>query len=99
MEWGQVGLLGWQFGLAILPASAWLIICRLIPVLRLRVGFSYCIAVAIVLASCLITFTRYGSASIGLLAAGASGVILFVRWRRALKQRSLDVNTIISYHD
>jgi hypothetical protein len=35
----------------------------------------------------------------GLLAGGLAGAILAVRWRRALKLRSLEINTIISYHD
>jgi len=97
MEWGQIGVFCWQFALAILPASAWLIICRLISGMRRRVGISYCIAAILVFMSCLLS--RSGFALTGILAAGVAGVILFIWWRRALKQRSLDINTIISYHD
>jgi len=95
MEW--VGLFGWQLALAILPAWAWLIVCRLIPGLRRRVGISYCIAAVLILMACL--FTRSGLTPIGLAASAIAGIILGVRWRRALKQRSMEINTIISYHD
>jgi hypothetical protein len=98
MEWGQiVGVFGWQLALAILPASAWLIICRLIPGLRRRVGISYCVAAAFVIMSCL--FSRNGFSLAGLLAEGIVCALLIVRWRRALKHRSLEINTIISYDD
>jgi hypothetical protein len=97
MEWGQIGIFGWQLALAILPVSAWLIICRLISGLRRRVGMSYCIAAVILLMSCLLS--RHGFSLVGLLAASIVGVILIVRWRQALKQRSLEINTIISYDD
>jgi hypothetical protein len=95
MEW--VGLLCWQLALAILPASAWLIVCRLIPGLRRRVGVSYCVAAGLIAMSCI--FTRNGFTFIGLLAVVIASVILCVRWRQALKHRSLEVNTIISYED
>jgi hypothetical protein len=97
MALGLVGLFFWQLALAILPASAWLIICRLIPTLRRRVGMSYCIAA--VLIAMTFFFTRNGLTFIGLLAVAISFVILGIRWRRALKRRSLEVNTIISYED
>ncbi len=92
-----IGLFAWQFALAILPSSAWLVVCRLIPRLRRRVGISYCIAAVLIVMSCLLTHA--GLTPMGLLAGGVAGAILGVRWRRALKLRSLEVNTIISYHD
>jgi fatty-acid desaturase len=83
--------------LAILPASAWLIVCRLIPGLRRRVGVSYCIAAVLVLLSCL--FSRSGLTLVGLAAGTIAGILLGVRWRRALMHRSLEINTIINYHN
>jgi hypothetical protein len=98
MEWGQIGVFTWQLALAILPASAWLIICRLIPGLRRRrVGTSYCIAAVIVIMSCV--FSRHGFSLAGLLAASFACVLLSVLWRKALKHRSMEINTIISYDD
>lgn len=92
----QMGLFAWQFALAILPSSAWLIVCRLIPTLRRSVNTSYCIALLIVGLSC--TFTREGLSPVGLLAGALVVIILITRWHHALKHRSLEANTIVSFH-
>lgn len=97
MTLAQIGLFGFQFALAILPSSAWLIACRMISGLRRRVAVSYCIAAVLVFLSCI--FTRDGLTPTGLLAGAMAGIILGVRWRRALNQRSLEINTIVNYHD
>jgi len=95
MAWA--GIFGWQLALAILPASAWLIICRLIPGLRRGVGVSYCVAAVLVVLSCLLS--RFGLTLCGLAAGAIAAVGLGIRWRRALMQRSLEINTIINYHN
>jgi hypothetical protein len=92
----EIGLFAWQFALAILPSSAWLIVCRLIPLLRRRVNTSYCIASLIIVLSCM--FTRSGMSTVGLLAGALALIILVTRWHHALKHRSLEANTIISFH-
>jgi hypothetical protein len=99
MGLAQIGLFAWQFVLAILPASAWLIICHSIPGLRRRVGFAYCVAASLVLLSFYYIYNHYGLTPAGLLAASIAGIILSLRWRNALKHRSLEINTIISYDD
>ena len=95
MAWA--GIFGWQLALTILPASAWLIICRLIPGLRRGVGISYCVAAVLVVLSCLLS--RFGLTLCGLAAGAIAAVGLGIRWRRALMQRSLEINTIINYHN
>jgi hypothetical protein len=96
MQFGQIGLFAWQFALAILPSSAWLIVCHLVPMLRRRVNTSYSIALLIVALSCV--FTRAGLSPVGLLAGALALIILITRWHQALKHRSLEANTIISFH-
>lgn len=100
MQLAQIGLFvsqfAWQFALAILPSSAWLLLCHLIPSLRRRVAFSYTVAVLIVALSCILT--RFGLTPIGILAGAVALVILVTRWHHALKHRSLEANTIIHYH-
>jgi hypothetical protein len=96
MQLVQIGVFAWQFALAILPASAWLIVCHLIPALRRRVNTSYCIALLIAALSCV--FTHYDLFSIRLPAGALVLIILVTRWHQALKHRSLEANTIISFH-
>lgn len=96
MQLEQIGLFVWQFVLAILPSSAWFFVCHLIPSLRRRVNTSYCIALLIVALSCI--FTHNGLSSVGLLAGALALIILVTRWHHALKHRSLEASTIISFH-
>jgi hypothetical protein len=93
-----IGIFAWQLALAILPAAAWLTCCRTIMILRRRVGFAHTIAAILVLSSCLLS--RNGSTPIGLGAGVIALALLYVRWRQAVKIRSLEVNTIVGYgHD
>jgi hypothetical protein len=96
MQLAQIGLFAWQFALAILPSSAWLIVCRLVPALRRRVNTSYTIAILIVVLSCV--FTHSGLTPIGISAGALTLIILITRWHQALKRRSMETNTIISFH-
>ena len=90
-----IGVFAWQLALAILPAAAWLTCCSAIIVLRRRVGFAHGVAAIIVLSSC--PLSRNGLTPIGLAAGGIALLLLYVRWRQAVKIRSLEVNTIVSY--
>ena len=95
MLFSLLGLFAWQLALAILPAMAWLTCCRTIMVLRRRVGFAHGVAILLVLSSCLLSHN--GLTPIGLGAGAIALVLLFLRWRHAIKARSLEVSTIISY--
>jgi hypothetical protein len=92
---GLIGMFAWQLALAILPASAWLTCCRTIVVLRRRVGFAYGIAFALVVSSCLLSHN--GLSPLGLGAGAIALLILYASWRSAVKSRSMEVSTIISY--
>lgn len=92
---GLIGMFAWQLALAILPASAWLTCCRTIVVLRRRVGFAYGIAFALVVSSCLLSHN--GLSPLGLVAGAIALLILYASWRSAVKSRSMEVSTIISY--
>jgi len=92
---GLIGMFAWQLALAILPASAWLAFCRAIVILRRRVGFAYGVAVILVISSCLLS--NNGLGPIGLGAGAIALLVLYASWRSAIKSRSLEVSTIISY--
>ena len=92
---GLIGLFAWQLALAILPASAWLTCCRTIMVLRRRVGLAYGVAFILVISSCLLSHD--GLTPIGLGAGAIALLVLYANWRSAVKSRSLEVSTIISY--
>lgn len=92
---GLIGMFAWQLALAILPASAWLTCCRTIVVLRRRVGFAYGIAFALVVSSGLLSHN--GLSPLGLVAGAIALLILYASWRSAVKSRSMEVSTIISY--
>jgi len=92
---GLIGMFAWQLALAILPASAWLTCSRTIVVLRRRVGFAYGIAFALVVSSCLLSHN--GLSPLGLGAGAIALLILYASWRSAVKSRSMEVSTIISY--
>jgi hypothetical protein len=97
MAAAQIGVFIWQLALALLPAWAWLVICRLMRSLRKRVGFSYFIAAVLVLLSSLLTHN--GLTLPGMLAGFVAAIVLYVQWKKALKNRSLEANTIIGYHN
>lgn len=86
----------WQLMLALLPAGAWLVFCRFAPPLRKRVGASYAVAFFIMLLSC--ALSRNGLTRPGMLACAFAVIILYVGWKQALKNRSLEANTIIGFH-
>jgi len=90
-----IGMFAWQLALAMLPAIAWLTCCSTIVVLRRRVGLAHGVAALIVLSSC--PLSRNGLTAIGLAACGIALVLLYLRWRRAVKIRSLEANTIVGY--
>lgn len=97
MDWAVAGIFAWQFALALLPAWAWLIICKLLPRLRTMVGLTYCIAAIVVLLSCLLS--RNGLTMPGTLAAAFAEIVVYLRWKTALRNRSLEVNTIMNYQN
>lgn len=92
---GLIGMFAWQLALAILPASAWLTCCRSVIILRRRVGMAYLVACLLVVSTCL--FSNNGLRPIGLGAGAIALLLLYFSWRKAVKARSLEVSTIISY--
>ena len=96
MDVAQIGIFIWQLVLALLPAGAWLLICDLMLPLRKRVALSYFVATVLVLMFCV--STRNGLTLPGVLAAALAGIILYVFWKKAVKNRSLEADTIIGYH-
>lgn len=95
MGLAEAGVFAWQLAFALLPACAWLTMCKQVARLRGKVGLCYCIAAVLVLLSCL--FGRYGLTLAGLPAGILAEIFLYVRWKKALKNRSLQANTIISF--
>ncbi|MHB8425830.1 MAG: hypothetical protein ACYDB9_11905 [Gammaproteobacteria bacterium] len=84
MSAGQFGYLVGAFAMALLFAVVWLIICKVIPPLRRKLGVSYGIAMALAFVPSLITvggpniFNLIGS----LLCVG----LLFWQYKRAQKK-------------
>jgi hypothetical protein len=93
----QLTIFGEQFVAALLAAVIWLVICRAIRSLRMRPGFSYTIASALVLATCLVL--PNGLAPAGIVAAVIVLAILYLFYKRALRKHSFDAATIISYEN
>jgi hypothetical protein len=91
----QVSAFIGQIVLALLLAVGWLVIAKVIPSLRRRIGVSYGIASAVALLACLVPFD--GPTSTRFFASLFVVAILFVQSKRELRQRSMDTDTIISY--
>jgi hypothetical protein len=97
MSAAEIGTFAWQFATTLLLCVGWLILRRVLPGLRMRIGvsFSYCIAAALALIAFLLRDggpTLYGFAASLLVIA-----VLYINWRRSLKRHSMDANTIIGY--
>jgi hypothetical protein len=84
-----------QFIWALVIANVCLLICNVVPRLRRKKGTSYSIASAFALGTCLIPFE--GSFLSGFVASILAVAILYMQFKRALKQQSMEANTIISY--
>lgn len=93
----QIGNFIGQFMLSLLLSVAWLGICRLLPVLRRRIRSTraHGIAALIAFAACM---TPVASPGLARFAAGMLvALLLFIAWRRSLRNDSLNAATIISY--
>jgi hypothetical protein len=86
-----------QFAAALVIAVVWLVICKLVPRLRRRTGSAYLAAAMLAVAACLAV--SGGVTPIALVAAVAVLTILYLLYKRALKKRSFDAATIISYEN
>lgn len=96
---GQFALFGEHLAAALLAAFVWLFVCRMVWVLRRRPGVSYLIASLLVVLSC--SALSNGLTPAGLTACVIVLAILYVFYKRALRRRSFEASTIISYesHD
>ena len=97
MEGSQIGAFAAQFIIALSLAIGWLIMRRVLPGLRMRIGvtMAYWIAATVALGSC---FLPAGSPSLsGFVASLVVVALMYSQWKRSLKKHSLDANTIISY--
>jgi chromate transport protein ChrA len=86
-----------QFAAALVVAVVWLVIWKLIPRLRGRTGTSYLGAAVLAVAACLAV--SGGVTPIALISAVIVLAILYMLYKRALKKRSFDAATIISYEN
>lgn len=95
MEGGQIGAFAAQFAVMLSLSIGWLIICRVLRGLRMKihVTFAYLVAAAIALAACLLSGPTWFGAAASLLVM----LLLYLRWKRSLKMQSLDANTIIGF--
>jgi hypothetical protein len=64
-------------------------------VLRRRVGLAYGVALVLVVSSCLLS--NNGLTPLGLGAGAIALLMLYAGWRSAVKSRSMEVSTIISF--
>lgn len=95
MEIAKITIIFAQFGVGLLVAAVWLLICKLIRGLRRRPALSYGIASILAWIGCL-TFPKGPSLS-GLMMGLVIAIILYRQQKRALKLQSMEVNTIISF--
>jgi hypothetical protein len=93
----QIGNFVGQLILSLLLSTAWLCLCRLLRIMRLRIGATlvHGIAALASLAACLLPIAAPGPArfAAGILVAG----LLFLGWRRSLRNDSLKADTIVTY--
>lgn len=93
----QLTMFGEQLAAALLTPLLWLLVCKAIRAMRKRPGVRYIIASALALATCVAL--PNGTAPIGLIAGAIALAILYILYKRALKQHSFETSTIISYEN
>jgi uncharacterized membrane protein len=84
-----------QFAAALFAAVAWLVVCKLMPRLRRKTRVLYLSAAVLAVAACLAV--SGGVTPTASIAAVIVFAILYILYKRALKRRSFDAATIISY--
>lgn len=97
MDIDQIGAYAVQFVVTLSLSIGWLIICRLLRGVRVRIGLTpaYQVAAAIALLGAL-TFDG-DPAWPGLIASLLVMALLYLRWKRSLTKQSLDTGTIIGF--
>ncbi|WP_019141649.1 hypothetical protein [Noviherbaspirillum massiliense] len=86
-----------QFGMALLPVIVWLLGFRIIPGLRTRLGLAHAIAGVIAVIACLAFIGEpiYIRLAISLFVLA----IVYRLWKRTLRRRSMEANTIIRFEN
>lgn len=97
MEVGQIWTFGIQLAVTLLLSVGWLVFCRMLRSIRVKIGvtLSYLIAAAIALLGFLLATS--GPTLYGFIASLVVIAILYVRWKRSLKKQCLDAGTIIGF--
>lgn len=97
MEVGQIWAFGAQLVITLSLSVGWLIICRMLRSIRvkIRVTFAYLVAAALALLTCLLY--AGGPTWTGIIASLLVMTFLYLRWKRSLTMQSLDTDTIIGF--
>jgi uncharacterized membrane protein YciS (DUF1049 family) len=97
MEGSQVWAFAAQFVVTLSLSIGWLIICRMLRSVRvrIRVTLAYLVAAAVALLACLL-FSG-GPTLSGFVASLLVMALLYLRGKRSLTKQSLDADTIIDF--
>jgi hypothetical protein len=94
MSAGQLGYLAGAFAISLFFATVWLIICKVIPPLRRKLGVSYGVAIALAFLPALITIGVSDAIYLNFLGAFLCAGLLFWQYKRA--QAKLNVLSKVS---
>ncbi len=83
MSAGQLGYLAGAFAMSLLFAAVWLIICKVVPPLRRKLGVSYGIAIALAFLPALLTIGASDAIHLNFLGAFLCAGLLFWQYKRA----------------
>lgn len=97
MEVGQIWAFGIQLVVTLSLSIGWLVFCRILRSVRVRIGvtLAYLIAAAAALLTCILYIG--GPTWYGLVASLLVMAFLYLRWRRSLIMQSLHAGTIIGF--
>lgn len=97
MEVGQIWAFGMQLAITLLLSVGWLVFCRMLRSIRVRIGvtLAYLIAAATALLTCILY--NGGPTWHGFVASLLVMAFLYLRWKRSLTMQSLHAGTIIGF--
>ena len=97
MEGGQIGAYAAQFVVTLSLPIGWLIICRVLRSLRMKIGITLAYQVAAVLALLACLLAADGPTWSGFITSLLVMALLYPRWKRSLIKQSLETGTIIGF--
>lgn len=97
MEVGQIWAFAIQFAVTLSLSIGWLIICRILRSIRLRIGVTLAYFGAGTIASLCFILSPDGPTLSGAIASLLVMALLYFRWKRTLKKQCLNAGTIIGF--